>query len=186
MTLSFKPLTVDNFKDLVTLFGENGACGGCWCMWWRLKNKDYQQSKGIKNKELLTNLISNSRPLGIIAYKKSTPIGWSSVSPRKSLKRLETSRLFKPVDNIDVWSITCLYVDKKIRNTGLSVKLISQASEFAFENGATCIEAYPIHSYKNKTPDVFAYVGFKNAYNNAGFKSIKQCSKTRLIMRKYK
>ena len=185
MTLSFKPLIADNFNDLIILFGEKGACGGCWCMWWRLKNKDYEQSKGIRNKELLENLISNSKPLGIIAYEKNNPIGWCSISPRKSLKRLETSKLFKPIDNLDVWSITCLYVDKKIRNTGLSVRLINQASEFAFKKGATCIEAYPIHSNKNKTPDLFAYVGFKTAYLNAGFEPIKQCSKTRLIMRKY-
>jgi hypothetical protein len=24
------------WADLEALFGGNGACGGCWCMYWRL------------------------------------------------------------------------------------------------------------------------------------------------------
>ena len=35
--LEVYPLTPERWADLEELFGENGACGGCWCMWWRLK-----------------------------------------------------------------------------------------------------------------------------------------------------
>ena len=182
----FKPLTESNWNDLVALFGEKGACGGCWCMWWRLRNKDYNVSKGEKNKELLHALVKEESPLGVIAYENGKPIGWCSVSPRKSLKRLETSRLFKPIDDVPVWSITCLYVNKEYRNKGLSAELISNASEYAFKNGAECIEAYPIQPQKNKMPDVFAYIGMKSAYVKAGFEIVKQVSESRLIMRRYR
>ena len=29
--LKFQPLIPERWKDLVTLFCERGACGGCWC-----------------------------------------------------------------------------------------------------------------------------------------------------------
>ena len=29
------PLDITRWKDFETLFGERGACGGCWCMSWR-------------------------------------------------------------------------------------------------------------------------------------------------------
>jgi hypothetical protein len=29
------PATAERWPDLEALFGKNGACAGCWCMWWR-------------------------------------------------------------------------------------------------------------------------------------------------------
>ena len=36
MTLSIRPLTSDLWPAFEDLFGENGACNGCWCMYWRI------------------------------------------------------------------------------------------------------------------------------------------------------
>ena len=30
--IAIAPLTPDRWDDFETLFGERGACGGCWCM----------------------------------------------------------------------------------------------------------------------------------------------------------
>ena len=38
----WKPLTPETWSDFERLFGSRGACGGCWCMLWRLKNKDFE------------------------------------------------------------------------------------------------------------------------------------------------
>ena len=153
-------------------------------MWWRLRYRDYEKSKGLRNKELLKKLVNENKPLGVIAYENEKPIGWCSISPRKDLFRLETSRIFQPLDTIPVWSITCLYVNKNYRIKGHSGQLVIDASEFAFNNGALCIESYPILNKKNKIADTFAYVGLKTTFKKAGFKVIKQASETRCIMRK--
>lgn len=34
-TLTFHPLTPKRWPDVEKLFGARGACGGCWCMFWR-------------------------------------------------------------------------------------------------------------------------------------------------------
>ncbi len=44
--LSFQPLAIDQWDDFVSLFGERGACGGCWCMLWRLTRKQFESQKG--------------------------------------------------------------------------------------------------------------------------------------------
>lgn len=62
--------------------------------------------------------------------------------------------------------------------------MISKATEYAFKNGAECVESYPIQAKKGKMPDVFAYVGIKTAFEKSGFETIKQASETRFIMRK--
>ena len=46
-----RELTPDLWPDLETLFGSNGACGGCWCMYWRQeRGEDWSQLKGARNK----------------------------------------------------------------------------------------------------------------------------------------
>lgn len=35
ISLVFHPLTAEAWSDFEELFGRRGACGGCWCMWWR-------------------------------------------------------------------------------------------------------------------------------------------------------
>jgi GNAT superfamily N-acetyltransferase len=182
--MSFVPLSTRIWDSLLELFGEKGACGGCWCMTWRLLSKEYQRNQGAGNRELFYQLVKNKEPLGVIGFDGTKPIGWCSVSPREKLTRLENSRLFKRIDNAPVWSITCLYIKKDYRKKGLSSMLIKEASAYAFLKGAKIIEAYPIISEKNKTmPDVFAYYGLSHAFNKAGFKKVRQVSDTRLIMR---
>ena len=36
LAITIHPATPDTWRDLETLFGEKGACGGCWCMAWRV------------------------------------------------------------------------------------------------------------------------------------------------------
>jgi GNAT superfamily N-acetyltransferase len=182
MAVTFKPLSKNTWTDLQTLFGKKGACGGCWCMYWRLPHKQYETNKGQGNKERLKSLIHQQEHLGVVAFDSNSPIAWCSASPKSKLPRLNTSRLFKnKVENKGGWSITCLYVHKDYRGRGMSGKLISAAADYAFGNGATNIEAYPIIP-KSKLPAVFAWVGFVKSFEQAGFKKIVQVSDTRVLM----
>jgi hypothetical protein len=36
MKLTTRPLTPDLWLAFEDLFRENGAAGGCWCMYWRI------------------------------------------------------------------------------------------------------------------------------------------------------
>jgi hypothetical protein len=47
-----KPLTIEIWDEFVRLFGEKGACGNCWCMYYRLTNSAFNDGKsdeGNKN-----------------------------------------------------------------------------------------------------------------------------------------
>ena len=47
--LKFRALTKETWKDFENLFGERGACGGCWCMSWRIKKAEFEKCKGDGN-----------------------------------------------------------------------------------------------------------------------------------------
>jgi len=46
--MKFLPVTKEAWSDFESLFGVRGACGGCWCMLWRLKRSEFEQQKGEK------------------------------------------------------------------------------------------------------------------------------------------
>lgn len=181
--LTFKPLTAARWDDFEKLFGQRGACGGCWCMLWRLEHARFERQKGAKNKQAMKRLVKSGLVPGILAYHKKEPVGWCSVGPRKDFIRLEKSRILKPVDDREVWSITCLFIAKEYRNRGVSRGLIDAAVKHAARKGAGIIEGYPFEPKKGKQPDPFVWTGLASAYFAAGFKEVARRSPTRPIVR---
>jgi len=181
--LTFHPVTPQSWGDLVTLFGERGAIGGCWCMWWRSKRSDFEKQKGEGNKKALKAIIDAGEIPGILAYAHGRPVGWCSVAPRETFPRLEGSRTLKRVDDHPVWSIVCFFIAKPYRRKGITRELIKAAISYAKERGARIVEAYPVEPKSGKTPDVFAYTGLASAFRKAGFIEVLRRSETRPIMR---
>ncbi|WP_276502457.1 GNAT family N-acetyltransferase [Terrimonas pollutisoli] len=182
---TFLPLTVATWDDLVELFGDKGACGGCWCMYWRLKAADYNKQKGDGNKLALKKLLKKTSP-GIIAYAENKAVGWCAVAPREEYKRLETSRILKPVDDEKVWSVSCFFIAKEFRRKGLSVSLLKAAVDFAIAKGAAIVEGYPTDPANGRIADAFVWTGIAATFQKAGFKEVERRSETRPVMRFYK
>jgi len=181
--MTFQSLTPDRWNDVVELFGPRGACGGCWCMTWRLSASEYEESKGEANRRSFEHLVMSGAEPGILAYDGAQPIGWCAVAPRPSFSRLGRSRILKPVDDANVWSIVCLFVDKPYRNQGLSTELIKASIRFVGSKGGRILEGYPVEPKKRPMPDVFAFTGLASAFRAAGFREIARRSETRPIMR---
>ncbi len=185
-SFDFEPLTKERWNDIEKLFGANGASGGCWCMWWKLSKAQFESNKGEKNKKAFKKIVQSDKVPGIIAYYKNEPAGWCAIEPRELYKRLEKSRILKPVDDKPVWSIVCFFIKKNFRRKGISVGLLKAAVKYAKKNGAKVVEGYPIDLKDNKNyPDVFVYHGTKTAFEKAGFKEVLRRSETRPIMRCY-
>jgi GNAT superfamily N-acetyltransferase len=183
IALEFFPLTDERWKDFVRLFGKRGACGGCWCMWWRQSASEYEASKGEKNRRKMKKIVASGNPPGIIAYKDGEPVGWCAVAPRSDYPRLSRSRILKPVDDRPVWSIVCLFVAKGCRGMGVSSALVKAAVEFVRERGGRTVEAYPVEPKKKRMPDAFAFHGLAVSFARAGFVEVARRSETRPVMR---
>ena len=103
LKLEFHPLTLERWSDIEKLFGEHGACGGCWCMWWRLKYTDFMRQRGKENKEAMKQIVESGKVPGILTYNEKQPIAWCSIGRREAYIRLETSRNIKRIDEKRVW-----------------------------------------------------------------------------------
>ncbi len=182
MKLTIRPLTPDRWHDFENLFGKNGACAGCWCMWWRSPRAQWLKQKGSGNKTAIRKIVKRGKAPGLLAYADGMPIGWCAVSPRENYPRLATARTLKPVDDQPVWSITCFFVARAFRRRGVTVELLKGAVDHARREGAKIVEGYPVEP-KNDQPDVFVYTGLASAFRKAGFEEVARRSPSRPIMR---
>ena len=180
---NFYPVTKENWEDFENLFGEKGACAGCWCMLWRLRRKEYDSSRGAGNKRKMKSLVYAGIVPGILAYDNEKPVGWCSVAPREDFPVLENSRVLERIDDKPVWSVVCFFINKDYRKKGLSVELLNAAKKYVKNNNGKIIEGYPIEPKAEKSPDVFVWTGLASAFRKAGFKEIVRRSETRPIMR---
>ena len=178
----FHPVTPERWGDFEALFGERGACGGCWCMWWRLKRSEFEKQKGAKNKRTMKKIVESGEVPGILAYADGQPVGWCAVGPRESYPVLQRSPTLKPVDDQPVWSITCFFVAKPYRRRGVSGELLKAAVAYARKRGARIIEGYPVEPKKGQLPDAFAWIGLPSTFERAGFVEVLRRSPTRPIM----
>ena len=184
--LTILPLTELTWKAFEGLFGENGACAGCWCMFWHLKRSDFDSQKGTNTRQMMADRVARGEIPGLLTFLGEQAIGWVAVEPRSAYLALERSRSLVAVDDLPVWSIPCFFVDRKYRKQGLTTWLIGEAAKNAFEHGAPAVEAYPVVYGGGKTSDTFYYTGKTTAFGKAGFTEVARPSKTKSIMRFYK
>src|SRR5260221_14372485 len=120
---------------------------------------------------------------GVICDLEGAPGGWISLGPRGESLKLRRSPVMKPVDDAPVWSVVCSYVAKPYRGRGLQHRLLAAALEYARQNGARVLEAYPVDK-ADRSHDDFMFFGSRSLYERAGFRGAVRRSPTRRGMRR--
>ncbi|OLN26369.1 GNAT family N-acetyltransferase [Desulfosporosinus metallidurans] len=183
VNLKIYELDLPRWVDFEKLFGERGACDGCWCMSWRLKRSDFERQKGKENRSAMRTLVEQNMKTGVLAYIDNEPIGWCAVAPREDYLRLENSRVLKRIDNEQVWSVTCFFISKSFRRKGISLELLKGVIKYCEINNVKIIEGYPGVPYGEQVPDAFEWTGIPSAFEKAGFVEVERRSKSKPIMR---
>lgn len=182
LDLSFHPLTQNLWHDFELLFGDSGACGGCWCMYWKLRGRAYDDNVGESARQMQKAIVDARTAPGLVAYSQGYPVGWIAVEPRSAYPKLAHSRILKPVDAQDVWSVTCFYVEKKRRRNNITVELLKAGIQHVKNHGGKILEGYPVDAKAN-SPAPFIFTGTASAFKRAGFKEVARNAPTRPIFR---
>lgn len=134
MNLSIVPLTGQFWPALKNLFGPRGACGGCWCMYWRI-GLAYRHRPAGANRAAFHQIVKEGPPPGLLAFDGDLPVGWCQLTPRDALPWLDRPWRLRRLDDSPVWSISCLYVRKGHRRRGITSELIAAAVKAAKRAG---------------------------------------------------
>ena len=111
-------------------------------------------------------MVAANTPVGILAYDGDEPVAWCSIAPLETYTNLRTrSYVSDGSDTEDVWSIACFYIRSGFRRQGLTTPLIEAAIDYARDNGAKIIEAYPV-DYDSPS---YSYMGRIGTFERLGF-----------------
>jgi len=178
-----RPLTPKRWDDFVELFGPNGACAGCWCMWWRQTRAEFERLHGAGNRRAMRRIVDGGEVPGVLGYVGGEVVGWCSIAPRERFGSLERSRVLKRVDDTPVWSLVCLFIHRRHRGKGWSERLARGAVEYARKRGARVIEAYPTDPRGRRLSSASSFMGTPALFERVGFLECARPSKSRVIMR---
>lgn len=169
--LEIHELTPARWKDLETLFGKNGACAGCWCMFWRTdRGESFEKIAGAPAKRRFSKLVREEKAHGLLAYADGEPVGWCSFDRRVELLKLDRAPSLACDDADAVWSLPCFFIKRGWRGKGVASALLAEAVRVLKRRGARILEGYPVKVAKGgKSPDAFAYTGTVPMFRKAGF-----------------
>ncbi|WP_227486888.1 hypothetical protein [Nocardioides malaquae] len=102
------PVTPERFDDFADVVNPNRRENHCWCLSHRCTAGEIAEL-GESREEAMRNL-TRTEPQGVVTYRDGVPVGWCSIGPRSHITRLSRSKLIRPVDDLDVWSIICVVV----------------------------------------------------------------------------
>jgi GNAT superfamily N-acetyltransferase len=181
--ITIRELRKTDWPQLRTLFGAKGACGGCWCMYWRIPHggKAWQVARGEPNRRAMKKLVGEGKAHGMLAFDGDTPVGWCSFGKRIDFPRTETVKAYHRDDISGVWSINCFFLDKNYRRMGLAHLLADGAVKAIRRRKGKIIEAFPVTLTKDgaKLPAAFSYTGPEIVFQRLGFKEVRRLSQSR-------
>lgn len=183
MTIAVRAATAAEFPALERLFGRGGASNGCWCMYWRIGPEYHKRDRELNHRALRERVAAQPSP-GLLAFNQGSDvaIGWLQLSPRAELGWLNQVRFLAPVDELEVWSISCLYIATRHRTQGVGTALIAAAVEQAQAAGVPAVEAYPVDAtVPGATRN--AFTGYASTFFASGFAEVARRRPERPILR---
>ena len=186
-TIRIEPATGVPWSDVEQTMTGGGDGATCWCQWFMVTRKEFGSCSRDELAEMLRRELKSADPSpGLIAYVDDSPAAWVRVGPRPSQPALARSRIAKagsePIDDDDVWAITCFVVRRDKRGQGLAKQLTAAAIEHAVEHGARVVEAYPIDTDQRKTSNNELFHGSVRLFSDAGFSEVARPTGARVVM----
>ncbi len=176
--LTFYPVTRERLPDLARFSEAHGKFRYCSCMRWRLTSSEFQRSTREERVKALEERVRLGTPVGVLAYLGEEPVGWCSVAPRSTYAGLERYQKLARIDEAEVWSVACFFVDASVRRRGVTLGLLRAAVAHARASGARLVEGYPV-----EPGELYGYMGSPATFREAGFEDATPPGRVRRVFR---
>jgi ribosomal protein S18 acetylase RimI-like enzyme len=184
-----KELSLSTWPDFEKLAVKQG---GCWCMYYQRprpvgKGSSTEEWKKINRKDKEA-LVQQGRSHAILVYSDETPVGWCQYGLRDELPRIDAGRGYRKVRPVvgdkRLWRITCFFVDREYRGSGVAKIALHAALESIRKQGGGIVEAYPVVSKKMAAVPEWRWFGTPNMFRRERFKPVAPLGTSGLLMRR--
>jgi GNAT superfamily N-acetyltransferase len=181
--MEMQPLTPARFDDLAALFDTTAVTRNCHCTWFLLREPSLSEVwKAGRSRECFEGFAGSApAPTGVLAYADGgEPVGWCAIGAHSWYPRLAVARAWRGADS-SAWAVTCFYIRRQARHSGLSGSLLSAAVTLAAAHGATAVFGAP-RADGVKTSGGDGYVGFESTFRACGFTRAAPVDGKRVLM----
>jgi GNAT superfamily N-acetyltransferase len=193
------PGTWDAFARLAER--HNGVWGGCWCTWFHVVRKSgafyrydgddlvpaEKQPGPAGNRALKQQLVKDGRAHAALVFDGEVAVAWCEYGTPGELPNIYHRKEYEAaLDRLPDYRITCFFVDRDYRRTGVAAVALSGAVELIARAGGGVVEAYPHDIADQKVSASFLYNGTRSMFEQAGFrydrpKGAKNCVMTKTV-----
>lgn len=187
-SVEIRPATAEHWQDVQHALTGGGDGRSCWCQYFMLSRREFDAVSREGKRDLLRHQLENLSPaIGLIGYVDDRAAGWIRLSPRTQQPGLLRTRVVRagsalPAQDHDVWAVSCLIIRREFRSQGLAHELVGAAVDFARDNGATTIEAYPRDTAVRPADPNSLYVGTVSLFTRHGFEVVARPTPIRAVM----
>jgi GNAT superfamily N-acetyltransferase len=181
-----KPLTLETWDAYARLIEKhNGVWGGCWCTWFHDDTPDMpkKDSTGYDWKHRMVELgIAHAA----LVFDGDDVVGWAEYGSPAELPRIyHRKEYLAVVPEPSPYRITCFFVDRNHRRSGVSREALRGALELIAANGGGSVEGYPNDVPEGKKISAsFLFSSTRALFEEAGFVYIRPLGTSRCVMRR--
>lgn len=121
---------------------------------------------------------------GILVYRDGRPVGWCQFGRRGELPRIEQGRKYRSMASglgePPIWRITCFFVDRPYRRTGIARFALHAALAAIRRRGGGVVEAYPVTHGRA----VASWFGSLGMFEREGFRAVRPFGRSNVLVRK--
>lgn len=179
-----KPLDQSTWDAYARLLERhNGVFGGCWCTWFHtLQGEKTFTADG--NRALKKRLVEEGRAHAALVFDGDEAVAWAQYGPPEELPNIHHRKEYEEtVDTPPDYRITCIFVDKKHRRSGVTAIALGGAVDLIGKAGGGVVEGYPHDTNDGRKVSVL-YNATRALYERAGFSYISPKGKRNCIMRR--
>ena len=180
------PETWDAFAALVEK--HNGVQGGCWCTWFHRGvgkefGKDPRGAEG--NHAWKDRLVHEDRAHAALVCDGDAAVAWCQYGSPQELQHVNFKKQVEASPHeLPTYRLTCIFVDKDYRRTGVAAIAVQGALELIANAGGGLVETYPQDTQGQKTSSTYLYNGTRTLFEQAGFSYERPVGKKHCVMRK--
>lgn len=178
-----KALDVSSWSDFARLVeANNGVWGGCWCMWYHVKDVSADDSPASRRKAKEC-LVRESRAHASLVFDGTKCVGWCQFGSPEELPRIHNLRAYQATNpTLPDWRITCFFAGKGYRRHGVASAALKGALEQIKKLGGGRIEGYPEDIEGRKASPAFLFNGALSTFERLGFERSRRIGKHKWVV----
>ena len=146
---------------------HNGVFGGCWCTYFHTMagEKTYEADS---NRALKERLVRCDRAHAALVMHGDEAVAWCQYGSPDELPNIYHRKEYEQTaERLPDYRITCLFVDKRYRRSGVSAVALRGVLDLVAAAGGGVVEGYP-HDNDGRKKSVL-YSGTRALFERAGF-----------------